>query len=130
VAYFWGGGPAQVYDVEGARAVLEFDISLRAIGVPCWALMRGQTGWSPDSRFLATYDVPTGTDALGVLHLRDIDTGDQKTVSMDFPHSLQFSPDSRLLLLVGADGIWVVGSDGSNFTPLPEGSAPAWQPQP
>ena len=125
-----GGGPAQVYDVEGARAVLEFAIGFPGIGVPIWTLMRRQTGWSPDSRFLATYDVPTGTDALGVLHVRDIDTGDQKTVSMELPNLLQFSPDSRLLLFLGTDGIWVVGSDGTNLTLLAEGSAPAWQPQP
>ena len=125
-----GGGPAQVYDVEGARAVLEFDIGFPGIGVPIWTLMRRQSAWSPDSRFLATYDVPTGTDALGVLHLRDIDTSDQKTVSMEFPNLLQFSPDSRLLLFLGTDGIWVIGSDGTNLTLLAEGGSPAWQPQP
>lgn len=125
-----GGGPAQVYDVEGARAVLEFDIGFPGIGVPIWTLMRRQTGWSPDSRFLATYDVPIGTDALGVLHLRDIDTGGQKTVSMEFPNLLQFSPDSQLLLFLGTDGIWVVGSDGTNLNLLAEGGPPAWQPQP
>ena len=121
---------AQVYDVQKGNSVLEFDISLRAIGASCWDVMRGQSAWSPDSRFLATYDVPTGTDALGVLHLRDIDTGDQKTVSMDFPYSLKFSPDSRLLLFYGADGIWVLGSDGTNLILLAEGSRAAWQPQP
>ena len=121
---------AQVYDVQKGSSVLEFNISLRGIGAPCWAVMRGQTGWSPDSRFLASYDVPTSTDALGVLRLRDIDTGDQKTVSMDFPTSLQFSPDSRLLLFYSADGIWVLGSDGTNLTLLAEGSRAAWQPQP
>ncbi len=121
---------AQVYNVARGSSVLEFDISLRGIGSFCWTLMREQSAWSPDSRFLATYDVPTGTDELGVLHLRDIDTGDQKTVAMDFPHSLQFSPDSRLLLFFGTDGIWVVGSDGTNLTLLAEGSRAAWQPQP
>ena len=121
---------AQVYDAERGSSVLEFDISLRGISASCWFLMRDQSAWSPDSRFLATYDVPTGTDALGVLHLRDIDTGDHKTVSVDFPHSLQFSPDSRLLLFLGTDGIWVIGSDGTNLTLLAEGGSPAWQPQP
>ena len=125
-----GCGPAQVYDVEGARSVLEFDISLPGVGVPCWALMRRESAWSPDSRFLATHDSVLAPDTLGVLHIRDIAVGDDKTVSPDFSHSLQFSPDSRLLLFLGTDGIWVVGSDGSNITLLAEGTEAAWRPQP
>ena len=132
---------AQVYDVERASSVLEFDIRLLAVDAPCWALMGHQSAWSQDSRLLAISDSILYPDKPGILHVRDITTGDDKTIPIPEDVSklgafrLRFSPDGQRLLFLArlpgdVAGTWLVGSDGSNFTPLPEGREPAWQPLP
>ena len=128
---------AQVYDVESASSVLEFDISLRAFDAPCWYHLPRRSAWSPDSLFLAT--VHSGEPSL--LHIRDLATGDDRTIpipeNVSLGALLQLSPDGRHLLFTttkdpvhGLVDIWVVGSDGVNLTLMAEGSEPAWQPQP
>ncbi len=126
---------AQVYDVESASSVLEFDISLRAFDAPCWYHLPRQSAWSPDRRLLATFDSLFGevaTMRTSVLHIGNVTTGDDKAVSVSSAGLLQpqFSPDGQHLLFSNPDGIWLVSSDGSSLILLVEGSSPAWQPQP
>jgi len=93
------------------------------------------SAWSPDSRKVATSDsfFPEPSEAR-IVHIREIATGGDKTISVSGPAqgaaSPQFSPDGRYLLFLGPSGIWVAGSDGSNPTFVAEGSDPAWRPIP
>ena len=126
---------AQVYDVESASSVLEFDISLRAFDAPCWYHLPRQSAWSPDRRLLATFDSffdQRSTLRTSVLHIGNVTTGDDEAVSVSSTGLLQpqFSPDGQHVLFSNPDGIWLVSPDGSSLTLLVEGSSPAWQPQP
>ncbi len=124
---------SQVYDVQRGISVLEFDISLPGIDAFCWAVIRSLSAWTPDSRRLATFDFLVAPDTLGVLHIRDIAVGDDKTVSINTvspSEFLEFSPDSLHLVIISPEGISLVNSDDSKLTLLAEGRGAAWQPQP
>lgn len=120
-------GQVLLYDLDEEAAVLEFPYSPAPDG-PCWAHLAGWSGWSPDSAQVATY----GLD--GVLHIRDIATGDAKMVSVGNGSgvlSLQFSRNGQHLLLSRyPSDVWLMNADGSNLSQLTEASEPAWQPQP
>jgi Tol biopolymer transport system component len=125
----------QVYDVETGASILEFDITVELYEGPCWLSTPRVSAWSSDSRKVATSDsfFPDPGEAR-VVHIREIATGDDRTISIAGPTkgaaSPQFSPDGRYLLFLGPSGIWVAGSDGSNPTFIAEGSQPAWCPTP
>ncbi|MDO8613613.1 MAG: hypothetical protein Q7R32_12455 [Dehalococcoidia bacterium] len=135
------GVPGQVYSLETAASVLEFEVNVSfASDQPFESLVGGRTTFSSDSRLLASSDL--FPDKPAVLHIRDIATGGDKTLSIPAGRfGFQFSPDGRHLLISAATelfpdkpsdehSIWLVNSDGSNLIRLAEGSEPAWQPQP
>jgi Tol biopolymer transport system component len=66
-----------------------------------------------------------------VIHIRDVATGEDKTVSVSTAgaRSLQFSPDGSYLLLESSPAIWLVDSEGKSLTQI-EGSAATWLPLP
>jgi Tol biopolymer transport system component len=125
----------QVYDVGTGASVLEFDITVEVYEGRCWTWASHVSAWSPDSSKVATSDsfFPDPSDAR-VVHIREIATGDDRTISIAGPAtgaaSLQSSPDGRYLLFLGPSGIWVAGFDGSAPTFIAEGSEPAWRPTP
>jgi Tol biopolymer transport system component len=125
----------QVYDVETSASLLEFDITVEVYEGTCRLFTPRVSAWSPDSRHVATSDslISEAAEAR-VVHIREIATGDDRTISVAGPTkgaaSPQFSPDGRYLLFLGPSGIWVAGSDGSDPTSVAEGSQPAWQPTP
>ena len=122
-----------VYDVETGASLLEFDITVQVYEGSCWLFTPRVSAWSPDSRHVATSDslISEATEAR-VVHIREIATGDDRTISIAGPikgaASPQFSPDGRYLLFLGPSGIWVAGSDGSDPASVAEGSQPAWRP--
>jgi len=126
------GGHVVVYDVDRAASVLEFDTTSAPEG-PCWTALRSWTGWSPDSRLLGVLELnwkdPDAPD--DVIHIRDVATGEDKTVSVSTAgaRSLQFSPDGSYLLLESSPAIWLVDSEGKSLTQI-EGSAATWLPLP
>lgn len=129
-----GGRGGQVYDVEAAASILEFNVDPMGTDAPCSGIIDHRdllTAWSTNSRLLSFYEVgPAPEFEPALLHIQEIVSGDDKTIAMRYPASFEFSPDSSRVLFSNPDGIWRVDADGSNVTLLAEGTAPAWQPQP
>ena len=125
------GFGGEVHEVQTGATVLRFDLNPIPKDDTCHSKIYRQSAWSPDSRQLAVHDFGPGPDyAPGLLHIREIATGGDTTVSVTTASFLQFSPDSAHLLFSGPGGIWLVDADGTDLTFLAEGSQPAWQPQP
>ncbi|MBI2913769.1 MAG: PD40 domain-containing protein [Chloroflexi bacterium] len=126
----------QIYDVEASTLVLEFDVFIGGTDAPCWQLVRGS--WSPDGRhflYLSPDDIDYPPRTYG---LRAWDAATRQTSKIGAFRTVgQFSPDSQHVLFGSSPGvsrvfswIWIMDIDGSGYTLLAEGDAPAWQPQP